>query len=458
MAILQCAINGANNSGNAFFFRGDHYIVFDWNRTTTDKTGAVFKGRAVSGPFRVDSAWSLPLTMLLSGFASSLDAGLSGDAGGSPAFHNKMYFFKGAEYVRFDYLDAPVRIPDSAGNISAWNLPAGFGSDIRGALNGKRSRLGFAYFFKGPSYERYSWANNTVDADYPKPISSLINMPQPFWSGIDAALDGDGDFADFGYLFRDDSYCRFNWVDVRVDNGPHMVWDSWPGVLELLLAAEAKTVALSWVSDAHNQLKFYIASLNSGIPSPFNTALMEAALQTHFHVTPSMNSATRMALLVQIEQGMGQIEDALGKLGQIVQFHDDGEVKAHDASYVEADGSPNFRAYTGFNDHIYLTSRFVRMCDDQFNAAAVLIHEAVHYIDSQADTAHDSPEWYLTGQPRLKAKVMQGGVEVEVDVEYYDQLTPNAAVHNPSSYNAFSQHVTFGNDRRLGKEILRPGY
>ena len=98
------------------------------------------------------------------------------------------------------------------------------------------------------------------------------------------------------------------------------------------------------------------------------------------------------------------------------------------------------------------------MCDSAFTAAAVLIHESVHYIDIQADALHDSPEWYVTGQPPLKVKVMQGGVEVEVQVQYYDDLTRADAVHNPSSYNAFSQHVHFGNDRRLGAEVLRPGY
>jgi hypothetical protein len=185
---------------------------------------------------------------------------------------------------------------------------------------------------------------------------------------------------------------------------------------------------------------------------------MEAALATHFHVPPSMNPATRLAFMTKIAGGLVNIITTLNRLHEVVVFHDDGEVKAHNTQYVGADGSPEFRAYTGHNDHIYLTSRFLRMSGTQFTAAAVLIHEAIHFLDVQADEQHDSPEWYLSGQPRLKAKVMQGGVQVEVDVEYYDQLTPDAALHNPSSYNAFSQHVHFGVDRRIGAEALRPGY
>lgn len=458
MSILQCAINGSDSSGNAYFFRGDHFVLFDWNHPTTTKSGAVFKGRAVGGPFPVNSMWDLPSGVTVSGFASSFDAGLSGDAGGSPAFDNKMYLFKEANYARYDYFAAPARHPESVGAVSAWNLKRGFDRDVRGAFNGKKSRLGFAYFFKGQSYVRYRWSNNTVDDEYPKPIASLLNMPQLFWSGIDAAIDGDGDFADFGYLFREDQYCRFNWTDVRVDNGPHRVWENWPGVLELLLTAEAKAVALAWLTDASSQLAHYITSLNTGIPSPFNTALIETALQTHFHTLPSMSSAKRLANMMKIAEGLGKIIATMNRLHEVVAFHDDGEVKSHNATYAGADGAPKHRAYTTHNDHIYLTSRFLSRCDTPFTAAAVLIHEAVHFLDIQADAQHDSPEWYLSGQPRLKAKVTQGGVDTEVDIEYYDQLTADVALHNPSSYNAFSQHVHFGVDRRIGKSVPRPGY
>src|SRR5262249_17295774 len=160
--------------------------------------------------------------------------------------------------------------------------------------------------------------------DYPKLISTLVGMPTNFYPGIDAALDGDVDFADFGYLFRDDSYCRFNWDKLKVDNGPHRVWQNWPGVLELLLAAEAKVVALKWLADAHNQLNAYIAKLETGIPSPFDEALMESALQTHFHVSLSMNSNTRVILLKRIAAGLTAIEGALGRLNDVLVYHDDG--------------------------------------------------------------------------------------------------------------------------------------
>lgn len=348
--------------------------------------------------------------------------------------------------------------PDSAGDVSAWNLTALFRSNVRGAFNGKQSRLGFAYFFKDSSYVRYRWSTNTVDPDYPKPVASLIDMPEHFFTGVEAAIDGDVGFANFGYLFKDDIYCRFNWVDVKVDNGPNMVWQNWPGVLELLLAAQAREVAVSWLDDAANQLGFYIAQRDTGVPSPFDTGLMEAALSTHFHLPTSMNPARWTALARQVQTRLVELRTTLADLANRVQFHDDGEVKHNNASYVNPDGSPKYRAYTAFGGPITLTSRFVLMTDDQFSAAAVLIHEAGHLLDDQATVERDCPEWYVTRQPPLTVTVQRGGVLVEVVVPFYDNLQPEDAVHNPSSYSAFSQHVHFAVDRRLGVEKRRAGY
>lgn len=453
MALVQCALNGAAGSGIAYFFNGDHFVVFSWNEPSTDSMGG--KGRAVGGPYPVGSTWNLPPGLHPVGFNASFDAALSADAGGSPTYDNKMYLFKGGEYVRYDYYDNTPRDPDSTGPVSAWNLPGLFHSDVRGALNGKHSRLGYAYFFKDSTYVRYNWAANSVDADYPRPISSLVDMPQHFWPGVDATVDGDGDYADHGYLFRDDYYCRFNWQQVRVDHGPLDVWGYWPGVLELLLAAEAKQVALQWLADAAGQLAHYLVELNTGVPSPFDRQLMEQALLTHFHVSPAAQQATHLAHLHQITHNLAEIQNTLHRLHEVLVFRDTEQVRADNPKLVAADG-PTVRAYTTFADRIHLTSRFVPMCDTQFTAAAVLIHESVHFIDAGATAQHDSPEWYVTGKPRIKVPAHQGGADV--DVEYYDQITADVAVHNPSSYSAFSQHVHFQLDRRLGAEARRASY
>jgi hypothetical protein len=201
-AIIHCALNGVTGSGKAYFFRGTHFVLFDWDRITTDNTGATFKGRVVGGPTHIIDEWFPPLQIVLSGFGNSFDAALSGDAGGDPRFRNKLYFFQGAQYARFDYTDAPVRAPDTAAAVSAWNLGSQFQSGIRGVLNGKLTRAGKAYFFKGSQYVRYTWTNDRADDTYPKPISTLVGMPPSFSSDIQATVDGDKDSAKFGYYSR----------------------------------------------------------------------------------------------------------------------------------------------------------------------------------------------------------------------------------------------------------------
>jgi hypothetical protein len=57
MSILQCAINGPTNSGIAYFFQGDHFVQYDWNRLTTDHNGndyeAVYVSSGVWGILRL---------------------------------------------------------------------------------------------------------------------------------------------------------------------------------------------------------------------------------------------------------------------------------------------------------------------------------------------------------------------------------------------------------------------
>lgn len=447
MTTLQCAAAGPAGSGTAWFLTGDHAVLFDWNQPV-HSAGSDFRGRATAGPFPVTAQWWPPLDVAPTPSAS-FDASISGDPSGVPAYAGAQYFFRGGRYARYSHAAAPPRTAENDADVSAWHLGPGFDRDVRGAWNGRKSRAGYAYFTRGQSYVRYSWADDEVGPDYPRPLSSLIDMPQEFWGGVDALLDGDGPFTDFGYLFAADRYARYDWSTLRVDNGPLPVHESWPGVLELLLAAQGKAIALEWVTDAANQLTAYASSLTTGIPSPFDTALVETALATHFHVGTGLDTVRRLDLMTRIGAQLTQIAATLTDLHAVIRFHDDAQVRADDAGYVDAAGLPRFRAYTDHQGHVTLTSRFWRMCDSAETAGAVLVHEIVHYLDAGSDCLHDSPEWYVAGTPRLTCP---GGGEVP----YYDQLGADDALHNPSSYNAFSQHVHFAVDRRIGVERPRP--
>jgi hypothetical protein len=96
--------------------------------------------------------------------ATTIDAGMVLPNG-------KAYFFRGSEYVRYDVaagqVDPGYPLP-IAGNWSGF--PAQFTAGIDAVVmwnNGK------AYFFKGSEYLQYDFNTYAVDVGYPKPIAEL---------------------------------------------------------------------------------------------------------------------------------------------------------------------------------------------------------------------------------------------------------------------------------------------
>ena len=177
---LQASICGDGQfSGKACIFSSDYYIRFDWNNNRVDR----------GYPQRIKNHWhNWP-----SSFNGGIDAALVGDG----PFSGKAYFFKGDQYIRYNWSNDsvdpgyPKRIKDH------WhNWPSSFDSGIDAALLGDGPFSGKAYFFKGDQYIRYNWSNDSVDPGYPKRIKDhWHNWPSSFDSGIDAALLGDGPFS-----------------------------------------------------------------------------------------------------------------------------------------------------------------------------------------------------------------------------------------------------------------------
>lgn len=81
--------------------------------------------------------------------------------------------------------------------------------------------------------------------------------------------------------------------------------------------------------------------------------------------------------------------------------------------------------------------------------AAILIHEAVHFIHTGGMTV-DVPKWWgatVNGSAIGVAGTVAG---VEVSGIAYADLTTAQAIENPSSYAAFAQEMFFGADTRFG--------
>ncbi len=139
-----------------------------------------------------------------------------------------VYFFRNDIFVRYD-----VRADTATGPPStiAAGLPAlagvGFDRDLSAAVH---YRPGKALLFKGDRYLRYDLLSNTVDAEYPKLISAG-------WAGIDAAGFSNGIDAavNFGegkaYFFKGPSYVRVDIASNAVDPGfPLDIASQWPAL------------------------------------------------------------------------------------------------------------------------------------------------------------------------------------------------------------------------------------
>jgi hypothetical protein len=192
-------------SSKIYFFRGSEYYRI--NPANGWKPDADY-------PKPIAGNWP----GLDAGFTSNLDAALWAEA------NNKIYMFKGDEYVRIDpnngwQMDANYPKP-IAGN---WpGFPAEFANGVDAALWSKPNNR--IYFFKGTEYIRVNpaagWA---VEADYPKQIvdhwpgipNSYIDPSVPYQggAGIDAALWSDTN--DRIYFFKKASFWHGTYVRIN---------------------------------------------------------------------------------------------------------------------------------------------------------------------------------------------------------------------------------------------------
>lgn len=426
--LVEAAIN-EDGAGWAFFFLGDQYVVYNWALD-----------RAVSGTHPI-SDFGFP-----AGFSPPIDTAIAGRA----EYAGLAYFFKGTQYTRFRWNGPRALDPSFARPLSIWALPGTFNLGLDASFNGRHSREGKGYFFRGSEYVRYDWPADRPDPGYPLPIGSLVGMPAFFASGVDAAVDGDGPYIDSGYLFKADQYVKFNWdpggSNPRAEGGARPIHGVWPGLAELLLAGKAKTQAFDWLRKAKGHLAGYIGSAESGIPSPFNETLTQQALATHFHVAASRPNAERVSRAREILATYNKVEGTFNQSVTRVRYRNDAEAKA-DGSWDDAADEPH-HAYATFGGFISLSRLFPTF--GPFARAAQFLHEAVHVIDNLGGsrTTH-IPEWYVTA-----AEAARLGLGVEGDhaefAHRYDMMTYADSVHNPSAYASFAQHVAYGEDKRYG--------
>ena len=137
--------------------------------------------------------------------------------------NQKVYLFKGNQYARLTgtTMDPGFPLPIAG----SWgNMPASFANGIDAAVWRKSNNR--IYMFKGNEYVRIT--GTTVDPGYPLPIEGNWNgLPASFTEGIDAAVWREVN--DKIYLFKGSEYVRI--TDTTMDEGyPQPIAGNWKGL------------------------------------------------------------------------------------------------------------------------------------------------------------------------------------------------------------------------------------
>jgi hypothetical protein len=186
-------------------------------------------------------SWSYStLNVILSGFVPWEDANWPGLS--EPFYRNmdaslwsdpnqKIYFFRGSEYIRVDPGNGWKADPNYPKPIAGnWpGFPASFANGVNAALWSEKNQK--IYFFKGSEYIRVDPDDGwNVDPSYPKPIAgNWPGFPDEFAAGVDAALWSYKN--DKIYFFKGDEYIRVDPDDGwNVDPSyPKPITGNWPG-------------------------------------------------------------------------------------------------------------------------------------------------------------------------------------------------------------------------------------
>jgi hypothetical protein len=145
------------------------------------------------------------------------------------------YFFKGDEYWRYDYNPANnVNKAGSAVKISDASGWPGLPSDIDAAVRGLGDKI---YFFKGDDYWRYDYNPSTGVNKLISPVSGQKISDE--WEGLPLGFEPDAAvrFRDYVYFFKGDDYWKYDLVEDKAIEDYPASTDSWGSDLNNMDAA-----------------------------------------------------------------------------------------------------------------------------------------------------------------------------------------------------------------------------
>jgi hypothetical protein len=404
-----------DSSTKGLVFAGGWGVEYDW---------ASDRATATNQPGRLSAV----------GFPAPFDSGLEGALRGRGAFSAFLYLFKNGRYLRLDAATMTPTGPDTP-TAPAWELPADW-TNFDAVLPGRGSKINFCYFVRGPRYVRFDWTTNHVSPNYPKFIGPEWHLAAPFADAIDGVILGQEGFTTKAYVFKTLSqsvnndgalvaagsagskavltpgYARYDFTAEASEGtvtGPLNVVPPWNGLTPLLDTGPAVDTALGWCDAA-------LAAL-AAPPTP----LLTNALTRHF-----MTGTPSPAQLTEITARMNAVRDRIAHIPNRFQWTPGLAAAAQTIPGTLTEIGNSFSILHGPNGR-----------------AAVLIHEAVHFVFVAGGLVIDVPEW--------SGATINGTTFGIAGGMAYTSMTPTQAIANPSSYSAFAQEIAFlGVDQRFG--------
>lgn len=398
-------------------------------------TGIVFsRGWAVTYDWAADgvSPTGQPARLNSLSFPPPFDSDLDGALRGQGKFRDFLYLFKAGKYLR---IRVATMTPDGPpiDTPAPWHLPHDW-TNLDAVFPGAGKKSRFAYFFRGADYLRYDWSTDKLSPNHTKKIASEWHMPAGFARDFDGVIVGQAGFNTKAYLFKTIShsvdrdgnpvpphtagsrvvsfpvYVRYDFDKERTEGAvtnPVEVVTNWNGLFPLLDAGSAVDTALTWCDGA-------LVALAGGAPPA-------AALGHHF-----MTASPTPAQLIAITARMTAVRTRIATIPDRFQYTPGLTVASQTRPAILTEIGDTYSTHLGPNGR-----------------AAVQIHEAVHFTFT-GGLAVDVPEW--SGE-------VVNGVHFGVDTlshTVYHTISTAQAIANPSSYAAFAQEVTLGNDSRFG--------
>ena len=350
------------------------------------------KGLVLSGGWAVEYNWDFdratpinhPRRLSSIGFPAPYNSDLEGLLRGRAAFSAFLYLFRNGRYLR---LQAATLTPDGpdAPTAGAWGLPSHWTS-FDAVLPGRGTKINFCYFFRGSEYVRFDWTANKMSPGYPKFLGPEWHLAAPFTDNINGVVVGQGRFASKAYLFKSlnhpvdnngsivppgspgsktvltPAYARYDFSTEASEGtviGTVNVVPPWSGLLPLLDAGAAIDTSLRWCN----------ASL-AALTGP-RTPLLTNALTHHF-----MTGTPSAAQLTEITTRMTAVRDRIAQIPNRFQWTAGFSFASQTRPGILTEIGDNFSILHGPNGR-----------------AAVLIHEAVHFAFTPGGLVIDVPEW-----------------------------------------------------------------